>query len=478
MEQQATEAPDDVWNNLSAQLDAEASEIHLNDDEHRMIDEVWRGLENELDIDEVWGAISDELDESKKKPLLPTIRYWLMAAIVLLIVGLTAVMHFFTEQVTQPSGISLRHTEESTRVNRSVVSDSLKIELKSREIREAGNDELIQSDSADIVKRQQNILLREESGAIKSALPDCNQESNTTIHSPMLASGSFFITNSNALLQGKQASIGIEHAFVLNPALVLPDNSTVNQGWIELLKPLAPQNSKEELVFDRKDSRWTTGVVTALKNTYLLNAETIDGFSPSGMNSSDVTFQPDIGLNVQYAINQKFIASVNVFLSSTSKQNSHVYNYGEYVHKETQLDYLAGELAIKHNAKHSLFGDKIIRRNVGGVYVAHLQSASETISQTTEDASMQYASLDYGVILGQEFELRNRGPVKISTGLTVKYGLPNVFKGDANVPGKFNKTQNASIEFRIGIAYRWGAKVGIDHYLGFIGSRRKMLSYQ
>lgn len=473
LEQQASEALDEVWNNISAQLDTDADALKMAPEENDIIDEVWSGIENELDIDEVWGSISSELDGNNKIAFLPRVRYWMGAAIVLLIIGLMAVMQFFLEQVTQPSAISLRHSEESVQQNTVVVEDSVDIELRESDTGVLTKNRLAEDMLNVRVKNQQTILLRNEPDAIKSAVQFPNEESNTNTHSPMFASGFFLENETNELLQGKQAFISNPHRFELQQAIVLPKNTSVKHGWIESLKPIEEAGYSNELPYDRKDSRWTTGVVTALKNTYLLNAETIEGFSPHGMNSSKITLQPDVGLSVQYAINKQFIVCSNLFLSSSSKQNSDVYNYGEYVQKETQLDYLSTELALKHTARHSFFGDKIIRRNIGGVYLASLQSGTETISQISEDAAFKYTSFDYGLVLGQEFELRNRGPLKVTSGLMVKYGLPNVYVGDESYPGKFNKTHNASIEFRIGIAYRWKAKVGIDHYLGVRSKRTR-----
>lgn len=200
-----------------------------------------------------------------------------------------------------------------------------------------------------------------------------------------------------------------------------------------------------------------------------MNAETRNGFSPSGMNASEITVLPDFGLNVQYAINQRYTLSSNLFLSSTLKQNYHTYNYGEYVSKQSKLTYLAGELAIKQSAKYNFFdSDKVIRRNILGFYAGSLQSASETLANVKSDISSKYTALDYGILLGQEFEFVSSGPVKVSAGLTAKYGLPNVYAGDESLPGNLNQTHNTSLEFRVRIDYHWKSNKGFDNILSFL----------
>ncbi|MCG8578332.1 MAG: hypothetical protein MI866_00345 [Bacteroidales bacterium] len=470
LEQEAHEAPDDVWNNISKQLDNDATLLRLDNEEQTLINEVWNDLEDELDIDEVWGCISQELDSDKKKSIIPRLRYWLAAAVLLMVIGLTNVLYQFSEQETQPLTSNTRHLNEVDHQYDSI-KDENKVLIESVNSVSAEIEQ--HAYEQNVIKQHTTELLRNEPDAIACTLHFPNETSSDIAHSPMLASGSFSNSYPFDLLQKKEASLIFKHDFDSKIPQVLAGQGNDNEYWFDSFLSYAPKNDKYVLPFDRKDSRWTTGVITALKNTYLLNAETFEGFSPTGMNNTRMTFQPDLGLNVQYAFNTKFIFETNLFLSSSSKQTYKTYSYGEYVKKETELSYMGAELALKHNAKNSLLGDKLIRRNIGGVYFNYLQSASETLANKELDVSSRYAAIDYGLLLGQEFEIRSKGPVKVSTGLTIKYGLPNVFVGDDSHPGKLNKTHNASVEFRIGIAYRWRAKTGIDHYLGYRDQKAK-----
>jgi len=500
LEQNAEGAPDDVWNNISSQLDMDASEMRLDDQEQELLDDVWGNLQNELDVDEVWGKIDHTLDKNRKGILFHKYRRGIAAAIILLMVGLTGVMQMLTGETEQTySAIELSSKEykgspDSIAKRDNVINPQMPPITKSagrnwqdlaRSIpNKIVNDSAVvnhqingRTASADVPNNQgidNANLLQNEPDVKANELHSPNVESRTLASSPTYTSGSFRIPIDDEALKGKTAFVIQTHDYKLEPTLVLPDNKIVDSDWISAFKATYPIKENDVLAYDRKDSRWTTGVVTSIKNSYLLNAETMDGFSSSGMNESKMTVVPEFGLNVQYAINQRYIFDTNLFFSSTSKQNSNTYKHGEYISKNLQLNYIAGEFALKQNAKHNIFGsEKIIRRNVAGVYVAQLQSASETLVSDAEDVASKYAALDYGIIVGQEFELRSKGPVKVSTGLTVKYGLPNVYTGDNTVPSNFNKTHNASVEFRIGIAYRWSTKVGIDHYLGFFNKRIK-----
>ncbi|WP_439181497.1 hypothetical protein [Carboxylicivirga taeanensis] len=473
LERNAFEAPDDVWNNITAALDNEPNQLDLTKSEQDIVDEVWSQIENELDIDEVWGKINTELDEKKQRPLFAMFRYRVAAAVILFLLALSATLYLFTDRLTQPL-MAKKHQYIEQRHGASTNEETMTGE--SNRLPAAGGANVNQPKSAGSALSTFNTKndrtttsQREELDAAEKNVLISSKESSDLANIPIQLSGSLALPETFAMLKAKDAFIDVPGGVDLEEAVKIYEPEINNTYWIAAFASPANRNtSSEELPFDRKDSKWTTGLITAVKNTYLLNQETLEGFSSSGMNSSKLSFQPDLGINVQYALNQRYILETNIFLKSSAKQSSNFYSYGEYVSKEMQLNYMASELLVKQNAKKSYLNDKLIRRNVAGVYVGHMNSATEMVRNESLDITSKYAALDYGVLLGQEFELRSKGPIKVSTGISIKYGLPNVYKGDANVPENFNRTHNASLEFRIGLAYRWKSKVGIDHYLGVL----------
>ncbi len=469
LEQNALDAPDDVWNNIASDLDKDQQELSLDESELSLIDEVWNTLEDELDIDEVWNNIDAELEEKKKVPVYLKYRRWLAAAIILLLIGLSSIMHYYSADLTQPLTAN-KHQYNEHGID--AIDEKSPLYEEPVSGKSGSNVTIVLSVSDDSLsfaadtKKYTTTQLTVEPDAVEVMALNPDLENSPVTRTPILVSGSFSLPEIYEPLESKTAYVELPEAIDLDEVAHKSQFNFPNTHWIASFAPEYDGDSSDKLPFDRKDSKWTTGVVAAVKNTYLLNQETMNGFSPTGMNSANLTFQPDIGVNVQYALSQKYILESNVFLSSSTKQNYNFYSYGEYVSKEMQLKYMASEVLLKQNSKRSYLKDKLIRRNVAGVYVAHMRSATEAVGSDLHDVSSKYAALDYGVMLGQEFELRSKGPVKVTTGITLKYGLPNVYQGDADVPGNFNKTHNASLEFRVGIAYRWKAKVGIDHYLG------------
>jgi hypothetical protein len=460
IEQQAEEAPMDVWNNLSDALDQEmpaeaTGESAITSD----LEEVWSSMQDQLDIDEVWNNISQELDRDRLVLVRRMVLRWGAAAAIILL-------------FTLPFALQDRPIKKGKLARKE--AEMLEMPAAARDSFEGRTDikqPALMAAQTTTEKAQLSVPLSvgasqeisDEKGETKFYL-----EVGALIDSAMQNSSIQNGSERLPLLWQSPAIAFIEDFQVdVKPVLVMPEN------WYEaqfrLPAPEIPQipGEKDLLVYDRKDSRWTVGVTTVLKNTYLLNQQTIQGFRPEDLTSTKMAFVPDIGLNVKYALNKTYILDANVFAMAQSQQSYMVYQHGEYVSRKVSLNYLQGEWAIKQQAKHSLVASgRVMRRNVAGVYLAQLQNAVEQIDGEGADVGMKYASIDYGILLGQEFEWKAKSPVKLTAGVTVKYGIPNIYTGDDQLPAQLNKTHNASLEFRVGIAYRFKAREGIDHYLG------------
>ncbi|MCU4174225.1 hypothetical protein [Carboxylicivirga sp. N1Y90] len=460
LKKNALMAPDDVWNRITSDLDNDRRSKSEDEEQNKILDDSWNKIENELDIDNVWSNISAELDKyNKTHTIFHRFNYWVAAAIILFMISFSGVLQFYSKQ-TKPELYTNNNAQKSTNSLGYTSETKLNNAISGKEIDNQTINAFQKAKLFHPTIEEQKKKVRIASALNNTKLSFSNEENETFIN----AEESFSL---NTKLKNKNALIRKPIDYKIVPYIALEKEKVFETDWIKAMPIPSPSNSKNTLAFDRKDSRWTTGIITSLKNTYLLSAETIEGFSSSGMNSSKITISPELGLNIKYALNKRYLINSNLFLSSSSKQNYSSYYYGQYTSKELDLNYIAVEMSIMQNAKHNFLGsDKIIRRNVAGIYIAHLKSASETIVNDAQDISEIYASIDYGLILGQEFEIRSQGPIKVSTGINIKYGLPNIYTGDNSIPGHLNKTHNASVEFRIGIAYRWSSKIGIDHYLG------------
>ena len=407
------------------------------------LDVVWDSISEQLDIDQVWEGISSELDRDRKKILY--LRIASMAAAVLLLGGLFLFVDKPIVPVEKPVNLvqgvlEVPHTDvarDSVQLEtlfQPNITDTLvyldshdqasQADLPSPVAAESGMPQLLAEDGLDAIELFEGVSIKRK---------------------PLFFASKFLM---DPLLQIK-ASEDLKMAMeITNPlnAISLEENKKASQSPVYSLS----ENSTVP-------KRWSLGAVSALKNTYLLNRETMDGFGASGMNRSHVAVNPDFGLELGYALAGRWQVAAALFFNSPVTQRYDQYWHGEYTSKVIDLKYFAGEMVVKHRAKKSfLLPNHLHRKNVVGLYAAQLHRASMEVQDQKEDISSRYAVGDYGVVLGQEFETRFKGPVNFTAGLRLKMGVPNIYRGDELNSGRFNHTRNAALEVRVGMFFQWG----------------------
>ncbi len=420
-----------------------ASSSQNNAPVHPNLDMVWEGISEQLDIDQVWEGISSELDRDHKKILY--LRIASMAAAVLLLGGLFLFVDKPIVPVENP--VNLVHgTLEVPQVNeasdsgqlqslvRPVLTDSLvhvasdgqasQTDLPSPLAAEAGMPQWLAEDGLDAMELFEGVSTKQK---------------------PLFFAGKFRMDPLLQIRASEDLKMAMTMANPLN-AIFSAESKKASQTPVYSLA----ENSSAP-------KRWSLGAVSALKNTYLLNRETMDGFGASGMNRSHIAVTPDFGLELGYAFSGRWQVAAALFFNSPVTQRYDQYWHGEYTSKVIDLNYLAAEMVVKHRAKKSfLLPNHLHRKNVVGVYAAQLRHASMEVQDQKEDISNRYAVGDYGAVLGQEFETRFKGPVNFTAGLRLKMGVPNIYRGDELNSGRFNHTRNAAFEVRVGMLFQWG----------------------
>ena len=196
------------------------------------------------------------------------------------------------------------------------------------------------------------------------------------------------------------------------------------------------------------------GLITMFKNTWLLNHETFEGFKSESLNTTEIVFSPDIGLSLNYSLNRNWMLQADGLFFSNTGQDYLGYYYGHYSSKEVVLRYSTFALSVKYKltGRESLMSHSSINLLAGG-YLSVLNYASQEINNDVENISNQYGKIDAGVRLGGEFEFQIFDQLSIAPGLVVSFGIPNIYKGDGNIPGYLRSTHNGSIGFQLAFYY-------------------------
>ena len=203
---------------------------------------------------------------------------------------------------------------------------------------------------------------------------------------------------------------------------------------------------------------FSLGITTAIKNTWLINNETFEGFDRLNHNRTDLKFYPDIGINLHYQHTQRWGLKTGVFFSSSTGQTYRQYIHGKFTHRSISLNYLQWELMASHTTGNRLFQNtgSVRLKSMLGFYTSIMNSATEVIENDQFDVKPLYAGLDYGLVLGQYLQWQPVRRVVFSPGMHVKWGLTDIYRGGNNLPLNFSNTYNRSIEFRLNVYYTLG----------------------
>jgi len=200
---------------------------------------------------------------------------------------------------------------------------------------------------------------------------------------------------------------------------------------------------------------FSLGITTAIKNTWLINNETFEGFDRLNHNRTDLKFYPDIGINLHYQHTHRWGLETGLFFSSSTGQTYRQYIHGKFTHRSISLNYLQWEFMASHTTGNRMFQNtgSVRLKNMLGFYTSIMNSATEVIENDHFDIKPLYSGLDYGLVLGQYLQWQPARRVVFAPGIHVKWGLTDIYKGDTNLPINFSNTYNRSIEFRLKIYY-------------------------
>ena len=200
---------------------------------------------------------------------------------------------------------------------------------------------------------------------------------------------------------------------------------------------------------------FSLGITTAIKNTWLINNETFEGFDRLNHNRTDLKFYPDIGINMHYQHTQRWGLETGLFFSSSTGQTYRQYIHGKYTHRSISLNYLQWEIMASHTTGNRLFQNtgSVRLKSMLGFYTSLMNSATEIIEKDRFDVKPIYSGLDYGLVLGQYLQWQPVRRIVFSPGVHVKWGLTDIYQGGNELPLHFGNTYNRSIEFRLNVYY-------------------------
>ena len=413
------------------------------------LDEIWNEISTDMDLGEVWNGISSDLDvvmpvDSGSGMMLKTV-----AAVLIILIGMVPVKKAIQDSnITQPDILIENKQNEQPA--------ELIVKNKSGD---PNIGDQVKGDISPVLKGS----LTEKGDGNKAALAVMDKI-NLTREKPKPVSNEI-------VSQVSIASGMAETNMVIYPDKISFEKSSIPPALfhddLKMIKLFSEQNSDDLKIIDNSSGRGFTlpstdrgrisgGLITVIKNTWLINHETLDGLKSESLNSSQIVFFPDAGLSLNYSLNRTWLIQADGFLSSNTGQEYLEYLYGHYSRKKITLRYSEIALSVKYkfSGSNQLLPRSSINVLAGG-YFSVLNQANQEIGTDLENIGSQYKKFDFGIRVGGEFEFKIFDQLSLAPGIILSIGIPNIYKGTSTIPGYMIRTHNGSAEFQFALYYHF-----------------------
>ncbi|MBN1132174.1 MAG: hypothetical protein JXA39_03795 [Bacteroidales bacterium] len=410
-------------------------------------DEIWEEISSEMDIGEIWNSISSNLD--RLMPLSPDYGFIFKSFAVVLIFALALIpvkKEILNSGIVQE--VFLNHHEQVENTSESIIynkpevpdpQERVNAESQSLSVLGSGKEEddpnRIPSGDNRMGKVYRTPVIEEE-GFI-SGMTCTEEEVDVNIPVPQEE------------IQFEKPGISFDLLKDLPEHIEILTEINLNDSGLKSIMATTGIS-----IPSINQGRISVGLITMVKNTWLLNRETFNGLNAESLNTTLVVFSPDVGLSLNYSLNNYWKLQADGFYYSNTGQEYMQYIYGHYSRKNITLTY--SKIAL--SAKYKLAGKKGVMGRpsvnlVAGSYLSLLHHASQKITDDLENIESHYRKFDYGLRIGSELSLHLFDHFSLVPGLFLSIGIPNIYKGDGYIPGYFRKTHNANAGFQLVFYY-------------------------
>lgn len=415
------------------------------------LDEVWEEICSELDLSETWVKISSQLNTIMPVDPGPGLFFKGCAAMLLVLLMLTPVRRAI--QAESPAGQATTDRTYSTEdAGQPVPGGQGNFILKTEE-----QGKILPGDEASTKFLKQEAIVPVYK-AVKQDITVSVMETDSPVTKEVVP------VVSEAAGMNDEVPAPVSHAASAEPIRASP--AAVPET--ALYPRIAFQADYEDLNHSFRDSgtaltsspatagRFTGGIVTSFKNTWLLNQETFDGLKPESLNTTELVVFPDAGLILNYSLSKKWDLQTDAFIYSSTGQEYKDYIFGHYSTKKIILRYSTIAISAKYRtggARHPATRSSV--NFLAGGYVSLLHRAEQKINTDIKEIRTEYTKFDYGIRLGAEYELQLNDQLSVAPGLTLSLGLPNIYKGTGTIPGFIRSTRNGNAGFHLSFYYHF-----------------------
>ena len=385
--------------NISDRYRKEVNELIDNQSEFNLIsplvqdeaDEIWEEISNEMDLADVWNDISSDLDRvMPKDPVSGIIPKSIAIGLIILIGAIFVKKAILDSDIVQQNVLIEKKENEQTT---GLILKNIPVHFnKGDQIK----TELLPVLSKSYDKNKVGI----ETNPAKSNIKDLNSGKPIPVYNAANSKDLVTPDMVDLNLIHLRQNIPVDETDI--PPEIIPNDlkrikmpHTTDFNSLNIIdNPSASGFSAP--ITDR--GRISAGIITLLKNTWLLNQETLDGLKSETLNTTVIVFYPDFGLSLNYSLNKTWLLQADGFLYSKTGQEYYDYIYGHYSKKTITLNYLTVALSFKYKLTgRNYFMHRTSMYLIAGGYISVLHQACQKINTDVENIGFEYAKYDYGI---------------------------------------------------------------------------------
>jgi len=441
----ASEFNPDSWNSLKDKLNT-ISPIDQITKEAFVVDSelppesVWNNVNDELDIDTVW----IRLDAALTKKRIFFYRFFSIAAF--LILGIIPFFFFDGDDKVKVVCNDLQEEGEYKVEHNNLVSN--------RESLTSDTD--IHPSIIDNTKNSNLIVVEKRSRRFTNAVNGISKSQTTA---PNINSSNGEETSISVMENG--ASVNALNGEKENSDLLYRSSPVREMNLLTIFKPnslidgklIAPDSSLLALK-EKNENSWMIGVTGVIDQTKIMDAQTREGYRRNSLVLNMNSASPGLGFFVRKNLKNNLNVEWESFIWSTQKNRNSLYESGEFILKETSIDYWKNAFMV--NKKMDL--NKMNPENsflLGvGLYHSILKGKIVKYDGVITSLNQDVLNTDFGFksnLLYQKESVR----FYFAAGVHADFGLMNIFEGNNILPRYLNTTRNISVGGIVKIGYKF-----------------------
>ena len=436
----AEKAPAGLWDDIAREMDENQLISQYKEELAQSAEKapagLWDDISRKMDLDEVWEGVATNLEEEKRKGGFWWINRGVAAAIAILLVSSLSV--WFVSNLSSPEAeFAVTETEQTAPAREGETEETSEAPIPTRQ----PEFTIAITGSSDREEAIQEIT--------ETAIASLQEQDDT-------------FQDENQFLSDLQEST-LAYVSSAPDLLITATTSLLTTGRPSLQEMSTHSLQDEEIEYelslpdtDAGNGMLALGFTTAMKNTWLFNHETFQGFNPGSGSRTNVQIYPDVAVSLRYLLSERWKMESSLSFSSSAGQSYEQYIYGRYSQRDITLNYFHAEIlaGYQHRKRWVVRSNAISHGTSLGLYYGVLNAANESIAGEKEDISTLYRKDDYGIVTGHNFNIPVIGNLMFSPGMYITWGLPNIYQGEYTLPS-LKRTHNRSVELRFSLYYNF-----------------------